>query len=100
MDIDLARRAIRNQKTYYRERDKAGEWIDYDKVIKGELHLVPQGEPYELLKNDYAEMTKAGYIFSGHISFDQLMANIRELDNHVNMMMSKEISSDNLEPGF
>ena len=61
MDIDLARRAIRNQKTYYRQRDSAGDWIDYNKVINGELHLVPEGEPYEQLRYDYAEMTETGY---------------------------------------
>ena len=60
MDIDLARRAIRNQKTYYRQRDSAGDWIDYNKVINGELHLVPEGEPYEQLRYDYAEMTETG----------------------------------------
>ena len=64
------------------------------------LHLVPEGEPYEQLRYDYAEMTETGYIFSGHISFDQLMVNIRELENHVNILMSREISGNDHEPEF
>ena len=67
-------------------------------MINGELHLIPQGEPYEQLRHDYTEMVETGYILGDHISFDQLMASIRELEDHINAMMSRKISGD--EHGF
>ena len=97
-DIDLACRAVKSQETYYRERDSTGEWIDYNKAIKGELCLVPEKESYENLKNDYVKMTDSGYILGGHISFDKLMINIREMEDYINTKMSKDISENTPEP--
>lgn len=59
--------------------------VDYDAAVSTSLRLVPEAEPFEVLKDDYARMVGSGLLAPGDdCSFDEMMSRCRELEKRAN----------------
>jgi hypothetical protein len=83
-DRDLAHRVATHKSWFFRERSASGDPVDYQAAVRGELRLVPGGEAWNDLAEDYARMAESGLLPKGALDFEELMgvcARIEELAN-------------------
>ena len=83
-DQDLALSVARHKAMFFREKDAAGSWIDYEAAVSGDLQLVPDEPTYRVLGNDYDRMLSDGMLHDDAEQFNDLMgrcANIQERAN-------------------
>ena len=85
----LAERSIalsvaRHKSMFFREKDPAGDWIDYDAAVSGDLQLVPDGLAYDVLADDYARMVADGMLLDDAESFDELMERCADIQEWAN----------------
>ncbi len=93
-DADLVARALanrplalavaRHKSVFFREKDVAGAWIDYEAAVSGELHLVPEGPTYEALAEDYNKMLSEGMLLDDAEQFKVLMARCADIQERAN----------------
>ena len=81
---DVARAVAKHKALFFREKDAAGNVIDYTAAVTGGLSLVPSEEPYHALGDDYARMVDAGLLFEEAEPFDKLMATCADLERRAN----------------
>ena len=78
-DRPLAQAVARHKSMFFREKDVTGDWINYDAVVTGELHLVPDGAAYEALADDYSKMLSEGMLLDAAEQFEALMARCADI---------------------
>lgn len=62
-DRELALSVARHKAAFFREKDAAGTWIDYESAVSGGLRLVPDGTAAKALEEDYRKMVEDGMLF-------------------------------------
>lgn len=81
-------RHVADWKNYlFREKDRDGKKIDYEKAISGELRLVPEGGPRTSLAQDYEQMVDAGLLEISAPTFDEIMVRCASLQERANADM-------------
>ena len=80
----LAVSVARHKSMFYIENDAFGQRIDYEAAVKGDLQLVPFGDAYASLAEDYARMLEHGMLLDESEPFDSLMQRCREIEARAN----------------
>ena len=80
----LALTVARHKSVFFREKDAAGDWIDYKAAVTGELQLVPEGLSYEALADDYNKMLSEGMLLDDAEQFEVLMARCADIQERAN----------------
>lgn len=83
-DRALALSVAHHKATFFREKDTAGNWIDYEAAVSGGLELVPTGSALEVLAQDYASMIHGGMLFGDEIPFGELVERCADLQARAN----------------
>ena len=83
-DRTLALSVARHKTMFFREKDAAGSWIDYEAAVSGELQLVPHGTAYEALADDYGKMLDDGMLLDDEERFEALMERCADLQARAN----------------
>lgn len=83
-DLDLRRSVAQHKAVFFRERDAGGARIDYEAAVAGSLSLMPDGEAYETLASDYAQMVEGGLLHDDAEPFPGLMARCADIEERAN----------------
>ncbi len=85
-DQELAGSVARHKSMFFREKDAAGNWIDYGAAVSGDLQLVPEGAFGRELAEDYGRMLTDGMLLDVGESFEDLMCRCGELQARANRL--------------
>ena len=83
-DRTLALAVARHKAMFFREKDAAGNWVDYEAAVSGDLQLVPEGSFYEALADDYGRMLSDGMLLDDEERFEDMMERCAELQERAN----------------
>ncbi|MYD91900.1 MAG: nucleotidyl transferase AbiEii/AbiGii toxin family protein [Caldilineaceae bacterium SB0662_bin_9] len=83
-DRALACAVARHKSMFFREKDAAGNWIDYLAAVSGNLQLVPEAVFGKGLAEDYGRMLTDGMLLDDGESFEHLMHRCGELQERAN----------------
>ena len=83
-DRTLALSVARHKAMFFREKDAAGSWIDYEAAVSGKLQLVPHGPAYEALADDYGRMLSDGMLLDDEERFEALMERCADVQARAN----------------
>ena len=83
-DRGLAVSVARHKAAYFREKDAAGAWIDYERAVSGELKLVPHGTARDALEQDYRKMVDDGMLLEDAEPFCVLIERCSDLEARAN----------------
>ena len=83
-DRDLALSVARHKSMFFPEKDAEGNRIDYEASVMGGLQLVPGGETYDLLADDYESMVRAGMLFNDPEPFENIMKRCADIEARAN----------------
>ena len=81
---ELALSVARHKSIFFPEKDAEGNRIDYEAAVSGGLRLVPTGEAYDLLADDYEAMVGADMFFNDPDSFENLMERCADIEARAN----------------
>jgi hypothetical protein len=84
MDRDLAMAVARHKAMFFAEKDKDGQLVDYEAAVAGRLSLVPNGDAYGALADDYRQMVDDGLLLSDPETFEALMERCRGIQDKAN----------------
>ncbi len=80
----IALSVARHKAMFFREKDAAGHWVDYEGAISGDLQLVPEGSFYEALGDDYGRMLSDGMLLDDDERFEDVMERCADLQLRAN----------------
>ena len=84
-DRDLGLSVARHKSVFFPEKDAEGNRIDFEAAVAtGELKLVPTGEAYDLLADDYESMVRAGMLFNDPEAFENIMKRCADIEEKAN----------------
>ena len=83
-DRDIALSVARHKSMFFREKDAEGSWIDYEAAVSGTLQLVPDGQAYDVLADDYDRMLSDGMLLDDEETFDDLMRRCADIEERAN----------------
>ena len=85
-DRALALSVARHKLMFFREKDTAGNWVDYEAAVSGGLQLVPDGSAYQVLSDDYDRMLTDGMLLDDEEQFDDLMERCANIQRRANRL--------------
>ena len=85
-DYALALSVARHKSMFFREKDSAGNWVDYEAAVSGGLQLVPDGPAYRVLSDDYDRMLTDGMLLDDEEKFDDLMERCADIQRRANSL--------------
>ena len=83
-DRTLASSVARHKAMFFREKDTAGNWVNYEAAVSGDLQLVPEGAFYETLADDYRRMLSDGMLLDDEETFTALMQRCVDIQEKAN----------------
>ena len=83
-DRALGGSVARHKFRFFRERDHEGGAVDYESAVRGALQLVPDGDFYHALSDDYGRMVEAGMLLDDDEDFAVIMQRCLELQDRAN----------------
>ena len=83
-DQALGISVARHKSMFFREKDWAENWIDYYEAVSGGLQLIPEGEMYQILSEDYESMMSNGLLVDDDERFDQLVYRCSDIERRAN----------------
>ena len=83
-DRGLALSVARHKAAFFREKDVAGRWIDYEGAVSGGLRLVPDGTAGDALEEDYRRMVDDGMLLEDAEPFGVLIERCADLEARAN----------------
>ena len=84
IDRVLARSVARHKAMFLAENDAAGNRIDYEAAVAGELQLAPDGPARAALADDYNKMLADGMLLDDEAPFEVIMARCAEIESRAN----------------
>ena len=84
VDRTIALSVARHKSMFFREKDAAGNWVDYEAAVSGDLQLVPEGSFYEALADDYGRMLSDGMLLDDGERFEDVMERCADLQERAN----------------
>ena len=85
-DRSLALSVSRHKSMFFREKDIAGNWINYEAAVSGGLQLVPDGPAYQVLSDDYDKMLADGMLLDDEEQFEDLMERCADIQRRANSL--------------
>ncbi|TQM94645.1 nucleotidyl transferase AbiEii/AbiGii toxin family protein [Roseinatronobacter monicus] len=89
-DRALAAAVARHKAMFFVEKATDGSRVIYDAALSGNLQLVPSGEAFDLLADDYRRMTEDGLLAIAPEPFDILMDRCTDIARRVNTAFKVE----------
>jgi hypothetical protein len=87
VDRALAKEIAEFKSRFFRDKDRAGNPIDYMAAVTGKLQLVPDDpDVLKVLKEDYEKMVEEGILLGDAEPFDQLMKKCADLQKRANQI--------------
>ena len=83
-DRAVARSVARHKAIFFREKDAAGNEIDYRAAVGGRLQLIPSGPALEVLAYDYGRMLADGMLPDVDEPFERLMEHCAGIEARAN----------------
>ena len=83
-DRDLALSVARHKSIFFPEKGADGNRIDFAASVMGGLQLVPSGEAYDLLADDYEAMVRADMLFNDPEPFENIMGRCADIEARAN----------------
>ena len=83
-DRPLALSVARHKAMFFREKDAAGNWIDYGAAVSGDLQLVPEGLFLEAITSDYERMLEDGMLLDDEEIFHEMMRRCQDIQDRAN----------------
>ena len=83
-DRDLALSVARHKSIFFPEKDVDGNRIDFEVCVSGGMQLVPTGEAYALLADDYEAMLRADMLFNDPEPFENIMGRCADIEARAN----------------
>ena len=83
-DRALALSVSRHKSMFFREKNSAGSWVDYEAAVSGGLQLVPDGPAYRVLADDYDRMLTDGMLLDDEEQFNDLMERCADIQRRAN----------------
>ena len=83
-DRDLALSVARHKSIFFPEKDADGNRIDFEASVSGGMQLVPTGEAYNLLADDYEAMLRADMLFNDPEPFENIMGRCADIEARAN----------------
>lgn len=83
-DRRIAEGVAAHKAMFFREKDAAGNWVDYAAAVAGSLRLVPAGDALLALADDYARMVEDGWLLDDAEPFDALMDACQAIEDRAN----------------
>ena len=80
----LAQAVARHKAMFFAENDSAGNRIDYQAAVSGELRLVPDGPARTALAEDYNRMLADGMLLDDEAPFDEVITRCAEIESRAN----------------
>jgi hypothetical protein len=87
-DRKLADTVAEHKTWFFAAKDAEGQPVDYQKAVKGNLKLVPQGAARTALEEDYHHMVDDGLLLDEPETFDVLMERCADLEKRANKTSS------------
>ena len=84
-DRAVARTVARHKSIFFREKDAAGNEIDYHGAVGGGLQLIPSGTARDVLADDYARMLADGMLLDVDEPFERLMEHCAGIEVRANV---------------
>ncbi|MYE34375.1 MAG: nucleotidyl transferase AbiEii/AbiGii toxin family protein [Gemmatimonadales bacterium] len=81
---ELARSVARHKSFFFRERDRSGDWIDYEAAVSGGLQLCPDGLFRDALADDYRKMLRGGMLFDDEEEFEEILDRCVDIEQRAN----------------
>jgi hypothetical protein len=76
---DVAEAVAIHKNAFFAEKDASGNRIDYVDAVSGGLTLLPSGNGYDALREDYDRMVAEGLLFGNAETFEELMTRCSRL---------------------
>ena len=83
-DRGLALSVARHKSIFFPEKDADGNRIHFEVCVSGGMQLVPTGEAYNLLADDYEAMVRAGMLFNDPEPFENIMGRCADIEARAN----------------
>ena len=83
-DRMLALSVARHKSKFFAEKAADGRWIDYEAAVTGALQLVPTGQAYEALAEDYERMLVGGMLLDNEERFDETARRCSDIEARAN----------------
>ena len=81
---NLALSVARHKSAFFAERDTTGSWIDYEAAVTGALQLVPTGQAYDALAEDYEKMLSDGMLLDDEETFKEVIGRCADIETRAN----------------
>lgn len=89
-DHVIADMVAQHKSFFFREKAQDGSEISYEDAVRGNLKIVPDGDAYATLDEDYQKMIDAGLFHNSEIeSFEVLMRDCKNMQDNVNRAMRR-----------
>ena len=85
-DRAVARSVARHKSVFFREKDVAGNEIDYHVAVDGGLQLIPSGSALDALADDYARMLADGMLLDTEETFERLIERCTDIEVRANVL--------------
>lgn len=89
-DRALAAAVARHKAMFFAEKAADGSRVNYDAALSGNLQLVPSGDAFDLLADDYRRMTEDGLLSIAPEPFNILMGCCADIARRVNTAFKAE----------
>lgn len=83
-DQQLATQVAYHKSIFFKENDSAGNRIDYQRAVDGDIQLVPTGESLDRLQGDYEAMIKDGLLENDPPTFAEILERSDEIERRIN----------------
>ena len=83
-DRVIAHSVARHKAIFFREKDAAGDEIDYHDAVGGGLQLIPSGPALGVLADDYRRMLADGMLLDVDESFERMMEHCARIEARAN----------------
>ena len=83
-DRSLALAVARHKSAFFAEKDTTGRWIDYEAAVTGALQMVPTGQAYSALADDYGRMLSDGMLLDDEEEFEDVIRHCADIEARAN----------------
>ena len=74
----------------FQTKDAAGNWIDYQAAVSGDLQLCPIGPAHQALSDDYGKMLGDGMLLDDAESFEELIKRCAHIEARANKLATDD----------
>ena len=92
-DRPLALSVARHKAKFFAEKDVDGRSIDYESAVAGDLQLVPTGQAYDALAEDYQRMLVGGMLLDDEEGFDEIARRCTDIEARANGVLKRMTDS-------